>query len=192
MPIDNSLNVSELLRRLGVKGDSQGSAPLLESLRLSLLIGDLSDLVPPVGTPFGGASIGAASGVGTFNQWSLHCISPGGLKVTVLRTVTTTTYAVWVTDVDPFGAIANAAAHNFSFGQRVLSLFRNHVAGALANPPRSLQFSTIQGGFGVDFDNWVGPGQFFNIQATTANAFQEISINWKEYPGALNPGEDRR
>ncbi len=123
MPIDNTLNVSELLRRLGVKGDSLGSAPLLESLRLSLLIGDLSALVPPVGVPIGGATIGSVSGIGTFNKFTLQARSPGGLTVLVLEADTGNLFDLWVTDANPFGAVVNAEAANFSFGQPALSIF---------------------------------------------------------------------
>lgn len=187
MGLDNNLNVSELLRRLGVKGDSLGSAPLLESLRLSLNIGDLSDLVPPVGVPMAGAAILNTSAAGTFNKWTLQVGSPGGLKVTRLE-VAAGDFDVWVTDASPFGARLNSVAHNFAFGQVAQSLFGSHVAAAKVSPLFALTFggafpSIVSRGF----DNWVGPGQFFNIEARGQNVTTSMRIMWTEYPAGLNP-----
>lgn len=187
MPLDNNLNVSELFKRLGIKGDSLGSAPLLESIRLSLLIGDLSNLVPPVGTPFGGAAIFTSSGVGTFNKFSLACLSPGGLRVMTLE-ATTGEFDLFVTDTNVFGAVVNSAAHNFAFDQPVLSLFRNHTIAAKVAPAFTFEFGGAFPSSLVDtFETWVGPGQFFNMEATGANSSQNVRISWKEYPGALSP-----
>jgi len=190
MPLDNSLNVSELLRRLGVKGDSKGSAPLLESLRLNLMIGDLSDLVPPVGVPFGAAALGALSGAATFNQWNLHCRAPGGLTLRSLATNNSTDFFhMWVSDTDPFGAVSATAADNFSFSQPVQSIFQAHLAGAAVVPLGSFLFHGVNlpiFGSG-NFDTWIGPGEFLNIEAENPNNLEIMSISWKEYPAALNP-----
>lgn len=187
MGLDNNLNISELLRRLGVKGNSLGSAPLLESLRLTLSIGDLSDLVPPVGVPLGAASISSTSGVGTVNAWSLASRSPGGLTVERVETAVGN-YDVFVTDTDPFGAVAVTAAFNFSFGQAVQSAFRSHTPGAAVAPANVFGFGGAFPSILVrGFDNWVGPGQFFNIEDRSQNNSHEIFIAWKEYPAALNP-----
>lgn len=190
MALDNTLNISELLRRIGVKGDSLGSAPLLESLRLSLLIGDLSDLVPPVAGPYGGASLRRSSGIATVNKWNLACSAPGGLRVQTIDSSSNTNYVfnVWVTQVNPFGALAASTSHNFSFGQEVRSEFRSYVLSAAVAPGGT--FILNRGGpmIGRVFENWVGPGEFFNIESETSNVDQEISISWKEYPAALNPG----
>ncbi len=187
MGLDNNLNVSELLRRLGVKGDSLGSAPLLEALRLTLNIGDLSNLVPPVGTPFGAAALPEASGVGTVNKWNLECRAPGGLKVQSLEG-TTGNFAMWITPTNLFGAVLQFSTQSYSFQQPVRSVFNVYAdAGAVA-PASAFQFggalpSTLQG----RFDNWVGPGEFFNIEATGQNSVQTMRISWKEYPAAISP-----
>jgi len=187
MGLENSLNVSELFRRLGVKGDSLGSAPLLESIRLSLLIGDVSNLVPPVGTPFGGVAIQTTSGVGTNNKWTLQCQSPGGLRVMTLE-CNTGDINVFVTAANPFGAVVTTAAHSFAFAQPVLSAFRSHaLAGAVA-PASVFQFGGAFPSTLIDrFENWVGPGESFNIEAAGQNVNQTMRISWKEYPGAISP-----
>ena len=187
MGLDNNLNVSELLRRLGVKGDSLGSAPLLESLRLTLNIGDLSDLVPPVGVPMGAATISVGSGIGTVNSWSLASRSPGGLIVESVESATGS-YNVFVTGALVFGAVVTTAAHNFSFGQAVQSQFRSHAAAAAVAPANAFSFGGAFPSILVrGFDNWVGPGEFFNIEARAQNTTEEIVITWKEYPAGLNP-----
>lgn len=188
MPLDNTLNVSELLRRLGVKGDSLGSASLLEALRLNLIIGDLSDLVPPLGVPMGGASINSTSGVATFNKWQLECRSPGGLTVRTLRASQVGSWNVFVTAANPFGATVATAANDFAFGQAVRSIYTTHTPAAQVAPANSFQFSNLTPSLGIEFDNWIGPGEFFNIESRTANIFGSIAISWKEYPAALNPG----
>lgn len=189
MPLDNSLNVSELLRRLGVKGDSLGSAPLLESLRLSLQIGDLSDLVPPVGVPLGGAAISGTAGVGTNNRWSLECRSPGGLMVTSLDAGTGGGFRVNKTANNVLGAVASTAAFDFAFGQEVQSIFRNHIPGVLVLAGNSFRIQGIAtNALSDNFLNWVGPGEFFNIESVSQNLTEVISISWKEYPAGINPG----
>jgi len=187
MGLDNTLNVSELLRRLGVKGDSLGSAPLLESLRLTLNIGDLSDLVPPVGAPIGAASIQSSSGIGTVNRWSLQCRAAGGLTVLTVE-ATSGDHSLIISDQNLFGATVDSGAFPFSFGQPVASLFRSHAAAAAAFDPDTFGFggafpSVLLRGF----ENWVGPGEFFNIEARGQNSTQDMRISWKEYPAALNP-----
>lgn len=186
MPLDNSLNVSELFRRLGIKGDSLGSAPLLESLRLSLVIGDLSQLVPPLLGPLGGASMVSTSGVGTNNQWALECRAPGGLRVLQLYANVVSNFSIFITDANPFGAIAASAAEDFSFGQAVQSIFSRHVPAAGVAPANTLAIHGNDPRF--DFENWVGPGQFFNVEAQSQNLVQRVSIFWKEYPAGINPG----
>lgn len=189
MPLDNTLNVSELLRRLGVKGDSLGSASLLEALRMNIIIADHSGLVPPLGVPIAAASLQTTSGVATFNKWSLQPRSAGGLQVTTIRTTTNRVFRIFVTDANVFGAIVTAALHNFSFGQEAQSVFAAHTPAAAVAPANSFEIQqNQQPSIGIEFPNWIGPGQFFNIEAEGANASEEISISWKEYPAGLNPG----
>ena len=187
MGLNNSLNVSELLRRLGVKGDSLGSAPLLESLRLTLNIGDLADLVPPVGVPLGGASLQLGSGLGTVNSWSLRCNSPGGLTVLTLDS-STGDHDIFVTDADPFGAVLETAAFNFAFQQTVQSVFLLHVPATKVAPVDAFGFGGAFPSILVrGFETWIGPGQFFNIEARGQNVVQDMRIAWKEFPAGLNP-----
>jgi len=187
MGLDNTLNISELLRRIGVKGDSLGSAPLLESLRLTLNIGDLSDLVPPVGVPMGAASLQITSGIGTVNKWSLASRSPGGLRVTRVET-TANAFNVWVTDDNPFGGPLVDAAHNLGFGQAVASVFQIHAAAAAVAPLFTFSFGGAFPSILVrGFENWVGPGQQLNIEARGQNNTEEMVITWTEYPAGLNP-----
>ncbi len=188
MPLDNSLNVSELLRRLGVKGDSLGSAPLLESLRLNLMIADLSQLVPPLRGPIGGATIAQNAGAGFFNQWTLECRAPGGLEVQTLQTVTNGSFALFITPARVTGAAIQTAQHNYSFGQAVDSIFTTAVTAARVAPTFAFQLRLGQPSYGTFFQNWVGPGEFFNIEANVTNTTETIMISWKEYPAALNPG----
>jgi len=187
MGLDNTLNVSELLRRLGVKGDSLGSAPVLESLRLSLSIADLSYLVPPLGVPIGWAGVTLTSGVATFNKWSLRVQSPGGAKVLSLGALVNNRFNIFVTDLSPFGAPTVDAGHNFSFGQAVVSSFSGFAPAALAAPLDVFEITGARMPMGPELDNWIGPGQFFNIESRTVNTTEKLNIVWKEYPGALNP-----
>lgn len=189
MPIDNTLNISELMRRIGAKGDSLGSAPLLESLRLSLLIGDLSELVPPVAGPYGHAAILAPiSGIGNVNSWTLECRAPGGLSVQIMNGSGNNNYHCFVTDANPFGAVVTTGGGNFSFGQVALSIFSNRVPALAVAPVGVFTFGGFDPKVDSNFANWIGPGQFFNVETQNQNASQLLSILWKEYTGALNPG----
>jgi len=187
MPMNNALNVSELLKRLGVVGDSLGSAPILEELRLVINLADLTDLVPPLATPVAGSHHTVTSGVGTFNQFTLDCRSPGGLTVQRIGTNSGTDWDSWVSDTDPFLATVARPTANLSFGQPAVSIFGSSAPAAKVAPAETIRLR----GFILDEllspDNWVGPGQFFNIEAVSSNVGQRISIMWKEFPAALNP-----
>jgi len=188
MGLQNTLNVSEVLRRLGVKGDSLGSAPLLESLRLSVNIADLADLLPPLAVPIGGAAITSGSGIGLVNSWSINSSSPGGLTVERVE-VAAGNYTAFITDLSPFLAVATTAANDFAFGQNVRSRFRSHVAAAAVAPANTFSFGGAFPSILVrGFDNWAGPGQFFNIEEIGQNSTRTMSITWREYPAALSPG----
>lgn len=187
MPLQNSLNVSELLKRLGVVGDSKGSASVLEELRLSINLADLSDLVPPLATPVAGSQWIRTSGVATFNKFTLHCRSPGGLTVQKLGTNGGTDWDIWVSDTDPFPDSIERPRADFSFRQPSLSAFFNATPAGKVAPGETI----ILHGFILDellhTDNWVGPGQFFNMEALSDNVGQRITIMWKEFPAAINP-----
>lgn len=189
MPMDNSLNVSELLKRLGVVGDSKASAPILDELRLTVSLADLSDLVPPLGVAIGGGSIPVTSGVGTFNKWTLHSRSAGGLRVNFVgNEVNADAYRFWVTDADPFvGSVVTAHA-NFSFENPAISEFMAAPAAASVSPLGSFIARGAIMSAPFQLGNWIGPGQFFNVEAQQANqAAEVVSIMWREYPAALNP-----
>ncbi|HEU01332.1 MAG TPA: hypothetical protein ENH89_13490 [Aurantimonas coralicida] len=189
MPLDNSLNISELLRRLGVKGDSLGSAPLLESLRLSLLIGDLSDLVAPVGVPFGAAALSSTSAIGTFNKWSLLARSAGGLMLLSAEALPSNTFDMWMTEINTLGGTVLTAAHNFSFRQNVDSQFLTHPPGVKVAPAGAFRiYGALHTVLPTGFPNRLGPGDQINIESVAANNVETISISWKEYPAGINPG----
>lgn len=189
MPLDNSLNVAELLRRLGIKGDSLGSMPLLESLRLTLSIGDFSQLMSPLAGPIGGADIASVSAAGTMNKWSLQCQAVGGLKVSSLKFSNNLFYDVWITGVNPFGAITGGPiVHDYSFGRFAQSSFTSHTPAAKVAPVGVVRVQPwILSVLISDFPNWVGPGEFLNIENTTNNNSANVAIMWQEYTAGLNP-----
>ncbi len=189
MPLDNSLNVSELLRRLGVKGDSLGSAPLLESLRMSLQIGDLSQLVAPLRGPLGAATLVRTSGVGTVNNWFLQCLAPGGVTVLEINNRTSSNFRVAVSPVNLFGVSAVSAANNFASGQFVDSVFHAAAAAAALLPNTFWQIhGSGNATMGAMFENWIAPADFLLIEGISTNTTETMTIRWKEYPAALNPG----
>jgi len=188
MPMQNSLNVSELLKRIGVVGDSQGSATLLDEMRMIVKVADLSALVPPVGTPIAIVSSANTSGIGTFNQWTLRAGSAGGLRVTGMQIdATNQDFRVSITDADPFANSAAVPHFDFAFQNPAQSIFFANTpneATQLGQAPilQSPDLDRL-----LQFGNWVGPGQFFNIEATVLNTVQRIAVSWVEYPGAINP-----
>jgi len=192
MPLDNTLNVSELLRRLGVKGDSLGSASLLEALRLNIMIADMSQLVPPMVGAMGGAALQISSGVGNFNNWSLLCRAPGGLRVTTIRSTTNRAFDLFVGPTLLFDAVVtNQIGFSYASGQITQSAFRTHTPTVAKNlPNNTLEMGQNQRpNFGIMFDNYVGPGEFFMIESEGTNSSEEIVISWTEYPGAISPAQ---
>ncbi len=188
MPMQNNLNVSEMLKRMGVVGDSQGSVSLLDQMRLSVVLADLSDLVAPLRGPIGACSELRNSATGTYNKWAVQCNSPGGLTVVDMHTNSSTTlYYCWVSDVAAFSNPTVMPKVDLSFGQPTLSVGFNYDPDVQEVPFNNflVRGSAMSLMLGV---NWIGPGQFFNIESFTPNVNQQmLSISWKEYPAGINP-----
>jgi len=191
MPMENNLNVSELLKRIGVVGNSQASAALLDQLRLSINIANLDHLVPPVGVPVASAQDDNVSGVAVANGWALQCRSAGGLTVlgVIDNNSNTNQYYRWVTDTNPFAASAPSPHANFTFGQPAVSVFLVSTPGPIVAPIPAVDqvFGQQASTHPLNGEIWVGPGQFFNVQARQLNVFNSINLIWKEYPAGLNP-----
>jgi len=194
MPMKNSLNVSELLKRLGVVGDSQASADLLDQIRLGITIADLSPLVPPVSGPVAGAWIFGNAIIAEVVGWNLQCVSPGGLHVTTIATDSPNNdINTWVTDVQPFPTAAMIAPKvDFAFGQPSLSVFRGYATGPAVAPGAVLQLPDGTASASILSDmfppkNWIGPGQFLNFETRLTNNDSTLYITWEEFPGMVNP-----
>jgi len=187
MTIANSLNVSELLKRMGVSGDSLGSAPLLDALRLTVNLADFKDLIPPLAVPMAGVHHSAGSGVATFNKWTLNARSPGGLRVNEIMSNSAAAIRMWISATDPFvGSVAVATAQ-MVFGQTARSVFFNAPAAAAVAPAGHYVLRSFPAGRLLD-GMWVGPGEFFNLEGDTDNiGSQLVTLSWTEYPAALNP-----
>jgi len=193
MPLKNTLNVSELLKRLGVVGDSQASAELLDQIRLNIQIADLSNLVPPVGVAVGGARGDSLAGTNQFGRWTLQSASPGGLTVQHLTMdMVAEDLDIWITDTNPINDPRVVSVNqNFGFGQTLESIFTSWdmITSKIAPADAIRLFGNGSEGFDhiMPLGNWIGPGQFFNIESVQTNRLQDINITWLEYPGAINP-----
>lgn len=190
MPMDNSLNVSELLKRIGVVGDSLGSAPLLEEMRPVVQVADLSDLVAPYAVPRAGAGEISTAGAGNFNKWALHCRSPGGALIEQLGSNGARAFHIWISDANAFVAgSAVTSKADITGGQPTLSDFilgtpspQDRPAGAFYRA----RFGDDSGSLYIN--SYIRPGQFFNIESGTSNETSQIfSLIWKEFPGAISP-----
>jgi len=187
VPIENTLNVSEFLKRLGVVGDSAATMPMLEALRLTVNLGDFSDLVPPVGTPFAAASVRHTSPGGQATFFQLFCGSPGGLMVTAINAKLNNEFDIWVSDSQDFGALAGVETHEeLAFGQTSLSVV-SFGAGAKVSPASAVRTRGTDNAQMLSH-NWIGPGQFFNCEAVAVGVTNhDVAVSWKEYPGGINP-----
>ena len=189
MPMDNSLNLSEMLKRLGVVGDSLASAPLLDQMRMSMKVADLSGLVPPVSGPRGAASIEFTAGVGSRIKWNLHCRSAGGLIVQMVLADPSQSrgYDFWITPTNPFGALTSVANEEFAFGQVAQSVFSHaNISGAKIAPITAIRFESEKVE-NIAGQVWLGPGLFLNIESVGQNTTDKISIIWTEFPAMINP-----
>jgi hypothetical protein len=162
-------------------------------MRLSLLVGDLSGMVPPVATPIGAATLTVGpGGAGTFNQWSLASLSPGGLTVLHLANRTSGNFDVFLATTNPFAAPIASTQNNLSSGEFVRSLFRSHAPAAKVAPASAFQIhatsNAAMGIVGEAILNYIGPGEFFCIEGISQNVTETMPILWKEYTGALSPG----
>lgn len=190
MPLKNTLNVSELLKRLGVVGDSQASAELLNQIRLNIQIGDLSPLVPPLRGPIGAGSQFVIPGAAKVPNWTLQCRSPGGLQILSAALVTTpansSEVGVFITTTNPWAAPVVVAPQQLAFEQVADSVmtFGTTVASLLPASAVSVYHGKLQD---LVKDIWLGPGQFLNFEASLINTPMEFMLSWQEFPGMLNP-----
>ena len=191
MPMQNTLNVSELLKRLGVVGDSQGSADLLDQIRLGITIADLSALVPPVAVPTAAASGFLITAPNNVAGTNIRCLSPGGLNVTYLQTDNVAArYNVWVSDTNPFATAPAVVPHaNFTFGQPAESVWTLYAFAPPQAPADAVRVESNVEDLGrfLPPGNWVGPGQFFNVESADFAVNSNVLIAWQEYPAMLNP-----
>lgn len=190
MPMQNTLNVSELLKRIGVVGDSQASADLLDQVRLGIQIADLSQLVPPLRGPIAGASVHVIPGASKPPNWTLHCRAQGGLQILTADLVTTANnsseMAVFITTTNPWAAPVVVPQQQFAFGQVADSVF---TTGTTAVPLKPASAVVVPHGKLTKLAKniWLGPGLFLNFENDLLNAPMEFAISWLEYPGMLNP-----
>lgn len=190
MPLKNTLNISELLKRMGVVGDSLGSAELLEQLRLGVNVADLSQLVPPLRGPSGAGFQHVVPGANNVSNWSLQCRSQGGLQILTAHLNTTpnnsNTVDIFITTTVPWTPLAVVAQQQFSFGQvtdSVMTVGTTEPPLAIASAVRSPHNRLAN----LVKDIWLGPGLFLNFESSLINNPVGLSISWKEYPGAINP-----
>jgi len=181
---DSQLNFVELLRRIGVK--NRTGVDLAETVRMTVGAGDLSHLVPPIAVPVAGVTLAtAAGGLGTFGQFTIQCLSPGGLFVLGLQSNDINQLGIFVSQANPFGALVAVPHQNFAFGQTALSVASAvAVAGAAVVPAgapliRGISFTTVPA-----TPIFVGPGEFFCLEAETADTAIQFSIWWQEIPAA--------
>ena len=190
MPMNNTLNVSELLKRLGVVGDSRGSAEVLEQLRLAVQVADMSQLVPPLRGPIVAGSHDVIPGGGSVGNWSVHCLSAGGLQMLNLypegQPSNNAEYNFWISVVYPFPNPVVRPVEQLSFGQAGQSEFLTGDTAAAVKP-----VSAVRGGredlWRIAQHAWVGPGLFFNIEHEFVNNPENLAVAWMEFPGAINP-----
>jgi len=190
MPMDNTLNVSELLKRLGVVGDSQASASLLDQIRMVMNIADLSRLVPPLVGPIAAGSVTSTSDPITICKFNLNARSQGGLQLISIISSTdlplVKNYFIWITDVNPFGALTPGPFENLSFGQVAESVLSVAPIGANVAPASAvLTTGRYLHLFGQNI--WLGPGQFLNVESETMDTEEKLTFTWAEYTGGLNP-----
>lgn len=190
MPLKNTLNVSELLKRLGVVGDSQGSAEFLDQIRMGVQIADLSQLVPPIRGPIGAASEHVIPGSIKVPNWSLQCRAPGGLQVLTADLVTTnpnsSEVSVFITASNPWAAPVVVGQQQFAFGQVADSVFSVGTTVAALAPASAVVIHHVSMTT-LTKNIWLGPGLFLNFENSLINTPMELAISWLEYPGALNP-----
>jgi len=190
MPMKNTFNVSELLKRLGVVGDSQGSAELLDQLRLGIQIADLTQLVPPLRGPIGAGSAHIIPGVGNAPNWSLQCRAPGGLQMLTADLVTTpnntSELSIFITAANPWAAPAVVPQEQFAFGQVADSVLTTGTPVPVLAPASAIVIPHGEATALVK-NIWLGPGLFLNFENNLLNNPMEFALSWLEYPGMLNP-----
>lgn len=188
--METTLNISELLKRAGVVGDSRGSGTLLDQLRMSVKIADLSQLVPPLRGPIAGGSLDVIPGLNKFGNWTLHCRSAGGLQVmgAVLEGTLGNIFGVkhFITTSNPWAAPVAVPVQQYTFGQVAESVFSTGTPVASLAPAEAV-FTSILTTPIITKNIWLGPGLFLNFELVNVNTPLELSIAWMEYPGALNP-----
>lgn len=191
MPLKNTLNVSELLKRLGVVGDSKASAELLDQIRLGVTIADLSNLVAPVDVPRASSSGLLNSGINQVAGATLQCLSAGGLRVDSINgTNLTRELKIWKNTVDDLSAFNHTIMPKLelTFGQTTQSIFSNISTHAFIFPSFAYTVEQTTNILSDVFPNlWLGPGEFLMFEIFDTNTDTTLHLSWTEFPAMLNP-----
>ena len=189
MPFNFRLNVQNVFRRLGIQTGAR-LPQLADNMQMTMLVTDLSRLVPAPIEPRGYAGAHINSALGLRSSVQLRSLSPGGIFIESL--VFRSDYpqgdnfliGVETTDL-ALGALPN---QNISVGgSPITSVFTGGNGGVVitaATVPASNEFLSvaISAGFFV-------PNQaFFTVQSSANNRDLDIGIVYRELPSVEEVG----
>lgn len=188
MPFNFRLNVQSVFRRLGIQFGAR--LPQLEdNVQMTMLMTDLSRLIPAPIEPRGMGGINLPALAGNFGMVQLQALSPGGVFVEqlVLRSSNPGPADDFQLHVTNINLLLPLAININIGGQQILSrMTGGFVAapfiGAVLPAPASAQSMTLPVGIFV-------PNQsFFSVRAHTVNAILDVMMIYRELPSVEEVG----
>jgi len=189
VPFNFRLNVLQVFRRLGIQ--TGAALPQLdENVQMTMLLTDLSKLVPAPIEPRGLAGVNFASAVGLFSAVQLQSLSAGGIFVETLifrasGFAASENYMIDVTLTDL--GMPGLPGHINVGGTPVSSRFTGDqiaVATAGVSIPASAANQSIVLTPGIFVPNQ----SFFSITTRTANENLDVAFIYRELPSVEEVG----
>ena len=189
MPFNFRLNVQQVFRRLGIQTGAR--LPQLEdNIQMSMIVTDLSRLVPAPIEPRGYAGVNIGQVLGNFSVCQLQSLAAGGVFVELIlirsgSLLPAENYLIDVTDTDL--ALPGVAGHINIGGTPVQSRFTAGVdiattAGATIPASQGRQAILFPAGIFV-------PNQsFLSITTDSVNRRLDIALIYRELPSVEEAG----
>lgn len=189
MPFNFRLNVQSVFRRLGIQTGAR--LPQLEdNIQMTMLVTDLSRLVPAPIEPRGFAGVNLPGSLGNFSVCQLRSLASGGIFVeNILFRAdgfpTSENYMVDVTATD-LGLPVVATQINIG-GTPVRSIFTADEV-AVATAGASLPATEGKQGFNLLAGIFVPNQAFFSLASKTKNKRLDVALIYRELPSVEEVG----
>lgn len=188
MPFNFRLNVQDVFRRLGIQTGAR-LPQLNDAIQMTMLVTDLSRLVPAPIEPRGLAGVNLDGVIGQFSVLQLQALSPGGIFIEnmLFRGDTFPIAENYLIDVTATDLGLPAVATVNVGGTPIFSRFSADTV-AVRTGGASLPMTTGREGFTFAPGIFVPNQAFFSVTIRSTNRRLDVALIWRELPSVEEVG----